>query len=206
MESKLNKIKILRDQLGITLLEANELTNQFSNVDDMIRFWMGRQDEETLTKLKERKEHFDHYGHNLDFLTEEQKGKISFMSSDFSKKVWSDHFDVSGYQDEIDSYEKYKLKSIHTENVTGNEFYDSFSKGIQSMLDWEKNALVYYFNGSSNCTKSEWGIICEHWIPSIYEGNYNLITNPESEKFLISIEYETYVGEKKQNLTLYNKT
>ncbi len=198
MKGKLEKIRILTDKLGIPLIEAKVLADQFDNVDAIIESWEKKQDVKSLTKLEERKAHFDRYGHYLFNLKEEHKSKVHFINLDFCEKTWKEYFVKVDYPDDKYSYmDLYDLKPIHTENATGNEFYDIFSKEMQSLLGWKKDATVYYFNGPSNCTKSEWGIVCEYWIPSIYEGNYNLILNPDSKKFLMSIEYETLIGEKK---------
>lgn len=168
----------------------------------MIDSWSMKQDIVTLTKSSHKKEHFDNYGHHLDYLEEQHKDKVRFMSAAFCRNLWKDHFTnvESHYLREL-----YDLKSIDSiiKNANGRDFYDLYEKRVQSLVGWEKNTEIYYCNGSTNCIKSEWGIICKYWVTSIYEDNYNLIINPIDQKFIISIEYETFIGSKEQNLTLY---
>lgn len=197
--SNIEKIKSVRAELGIGVVEAKLLVDQFDTAELAVEHWHQKQEEERQIELARKFEDPKFYLKsciwNFKAIDPADISSLNCFSNNYAKLLWNEYVsEKSNHLMRPDAEEFWKFKNTKQLSYNwiddwDNRQYPAFQENMQAAIDWDLEAEIYLLWGRYSGFKMKWSIFFKYWVPFLYQTYRTVIINPNDKKIIIFEEF-----------------
>ncbi len=190
-----DKIKYIRKEIPVGVAEAKQLLDKFSKVEDAISYWKEKVErQERFERAKKYIDINELYEFSPEYCKDiktEHKAKLKPLATNYCNQLWNEYVtEEHRHLMLIRDNEELKFKELRKCDFNWQDHwdsnnYDAFTNELAPIVDWNLKDTVYFFWGRYNGLETTWEVMCEYWIPFLYEEEKNIIINPQSELVVV---------------------